>query len=184
MIDLESGRSRFWNEIGREGGIETGRERRPRPGGALLPVRVVLFGLAVPLLLRGKLEKLAAWLEGTTARTVRDEPRTAEEMARRVDFWLRAGWPLVRRGCLTRGITQLWFLRRSGFPVSLRFGIGEGAGENRDRLEGHCWLDLDGEPFAEKRDPRPLYTETWRIPREDHPRGAVFPLGQAADLSE
>jgi hypothetical protein len=163
MIGFESSRSSGWNEDRSER-----RQHRARPGGALLPLRVISFGLGVPFLLRGSLEKLAARLEGTTAKTaktVRDEPRTAEELARRVDVWLRAGWPLVRRGCLTRGITQLWFLRRAGFPVSLRFGIGDGVGKNAGRIEGHCWLVLDGEPFAEKRDPRPLYTETWRIPR-------------------
>ena len=160
MIGFESGRSGAWKD--------DRRERRMRPGGALLPLRVISFGLTVPFLLRGSLEKLAARLEGTTAKmakTIRYEPRTAEELARRVDVWLRAGWPLVRRGCLTRGITQLWFLRRAGFPVSLRFGIGDGVEKNAGRIEGHCWLVLDGEPFAEKQDPRPLYTETWRIPR-------------------
>jgi hypothetical protein len=153
MIGFESSGSSAWSE--------DRRERRARPGGALLPLRVMAFGLTVPCLLRGSLEKLAARLEGTSAKTgktLRYEPRTAEELARRVDVWLRAGWPLVRRGCLTRGITQLWFLRRAGFPVSLRFGLDSD-------LAGHCWLVLDGEPFAEKRDPRPLYTETWRIPR-------------------
>jgi hypothetical protein len=150
MIGLESARP--WAE----------KERRARPGGALLPLRVLLFGLAAPLLLRRRPERMAEWLETATADPVRYEPRTAEEMAHRVDVWLRAGWPLIRRGCLTRGAAQLYFLRRAGFPVSLRFGIGEVEG----RLDGHCWLVLDGEPFAEKRDPRSIYTETWRIPRD------------------
>jgi hypothetical protein len=146
---------------------------------SVLALRVMLYGLIVPLLVRGKLEKLADRLERSLAQTVRYEPRTAEEMARRIDRWLRAGWPLIRRGCLTRGITQLRFLRRAGFPASLCFGIGEIDG----RIEGHCWLVLEGEPFAERRDPRSLYTETWRIPRESRPQGAVFPLA-GADLQE
>jgi hypothetical protein len=163
MIGFEGRRSGVWDGRKVDARKESGRRRRP--GGALLPLRVISFALAVPFLLRGKLERLAARLEGATAKTVRYEPRTAEELARRVDVWLRAGWPLVRRGCLTRGLTQLWFLRRAGFPVSLRFGIGD-CGKNTDRIEGHCWLVLDGEPFAEKRDPRLFYTETWRIPQE------------------
>jgi hypothetical protein len=153
-----------------------GLESRPRPwsepsalrGGALLPLRAALFGLAVPLLLRRRLERLAGWLEAATAPRGGHTPQSgfglfaaAEEMAGRVDAGLRAAWPLVRRGCLTRGLTRLWFLRRAGFPVSLRFGIGEVDG----RLEGHCWLVLAGEPLAEPRDPRAVYTETWRIPR-------------------
>jgi Transglutaminase-like superfamily len=168
MLELEA-RSRPWSGIR--------RVHQQPPGGALLPLRAVLFGLAVPALLRLPLDRLAGWLEAAPAAPERPELRTAEPMVRRIDAALRAAWPLVRRGCLTRGLTQLWFLRRAGFPVSLRFGMGEIDG----RIEGHCWLVLDGEPLAEKRDPRPIYTETWRIPREKRLEGAVHPLGSLPD---
>lgn len=138
--------------------------------------RVVSFGLVVPLLLRWRLERLAAWLVAPAPPPLRQGIGTAEAaeaMARRIDFWLRAAWPLVRRGCLTRGLTRFYFLRRAGFPVALRFGLGEIDG----RLEGHCWVVLDGEPLLERRDPRALYTETWRIPLENRPQGTVVPLG-------
>jgi Transglutaminase-like superfamily len=136
------------------------------PGGRLLPVRVLLFGLTVPLLLRLKLESLALWMEPNSPPPPHGGRAEAEALVRRIDLWLRAGRPLVRSGCLTRGLTLYWFLRRAGFPVSLRFGIGE-MGETEDRLDGHCWLALEGEPLAERRDPRPLYTETWRIPSDN-----------------
>lgn len=126
--------------------------------GWLLPVRVLLFGLTVPLLLRRGPEKMARLLEPSVP-AWRTDPAAATALARRIDRWLRAGWPFIRRGCLTRGITQYRFLRRAGFDVSLRFGIGEVNG----KIEGHCWLVQDGRPFLEKRDPRPIYTEMWRI---------------------
>jgi hypothetical protein len=131
---------------------------------AFLPLRVLWFGLTAPLLLRRPPERLADRLETAAPRPV-PQPGLAREagaLVRRIDVWLRAGWPLIRRGCLTRGVTQLHFLRRAGFPVSLRFGMGEIDG----RVEGHCWLVLDGEPLGERRDPRAVYTEMWRIPRE------------------
>jgi hypothetical protein len=128
-------------------------------GGWLLPVRVLLFGLAVPLLLRRGPERMARLLEPSPPVQPMLDRAAAEALARRIDRWLRAGWPLVRRGCLTRGLTQYRFLRRAGFDVSLRFGLGEVNG----RFEGHCWLVQDGRPFLEKRDPRPIYTETWQI---------------------
>ncbi|HKH43926.1 MAG TPA: lasso peptide biosynthesis B2 protein [Thermoanaerobaculia bacterium] len=129
------------------------------PGGWLLPLRVLLFGLSVPFLVRRGPERMARLLEPAMPPRAAADPRAAEVLARRIDRWLRAGWPLVRRGCLTRGITQYRFLRRTGFDVSLRFGVGEVNG----RFEGHCWLVQDGRPFLEKRDPRPIYTEMWRI---------------------
>lgn len=129
----------------------------------LLPVRVLLFALWVPVLVRRGPERMAAALEPASAPPTLLEPRAVEALARRIDRWLRAGWPLVRRGCLTRGVVQYRFLRRAGADVSLRFGVGDVDG----RFEGHCWLVQEGSPFLEKRDPRPIYTEMWRI----EPRG-------------
>jgi hypothetical protein len=74
---------------------------------------------------------------------------------------LRVGRPLVRRGCLTRGITLYYFLRRAGADVRLCFGLG--AVDGGDGFDGHCWLVLAGEPYLEPRDPRPLYTEMYRF---------------------
>lgn len=125
----------------------------------MLPVRVLLFGLAVPFLLRRGPERTAKLLKAAAPGPPKADPAAAEALARRIDRWLRAGWPLVRRGCLTRGMTRYRFLRQAGFDVSLRFGMGEVDG----RFEGHCWLVHDGRPFLEKRDPRPIYTEMWRI---------------------
>lgn len=124
----------------------------------MFPARVVLFGLAVPFLLRGGPERMARLLEPSTPVQTVDHA-AAVALARRIDRWLRAGWPLIRRGCLTRGLTRYRFLRQAGFDVSLCFGIGEVDG----RFDGHCWLVQNGQPFLEKRDPRPIYTEMWRI---------------------
>jgi transglutaminase superfamily protein len=125
----------------------------------VVPVRVLLFGLSVPFLLRRGPERLARLLERSPPVQPATDPAAAEALARRIDRWLRAGWPLVRRGCLTRGVTRYRFLREAGFDVSLCFGIGKVNG----RFEGHCWLVQDGRPFLEKQDPRPIYTEMWRI---------------------
>lgn len=170
MLGFES---RVWNAAA------PSVSRSRTPGGWLLPARVLLFGLAVPLLLRLKLERLAAWIEPSSSSSPsprRGDRAAAEALTRRIDFWLRAGRPFVRSGCLPRGLTQYRFLRRAGFPVSLRFGIGE----LKDKLDGHCWLVLDGEPLAERRDPRPLYTETWRIPWEPEAGGPLHEMVETA----
>ena len=132
----------------------------PRIGGRLFALRVFLFAaLVAPLLLRRDLTWLAPWLEAAAAAPPHP-PEGIDEMVARIDRLLLAARPLVRSGCLTRGITLYYFLRRAGADVSLHFGMGEIDGS----FSGHCWIVRDGLPLAEKRDPRPLFAEMFRIP--------------------
>ena len=121
---------------------------------------LVAFAATVPLLMRLPLPRFAALLtrpaHGPTA------PATdVERLERMIALAPRVARPLVRQGCLTRGVTLFWFLRRAGLDVELRFGIDPGREESAD---GHCWLSLDGEPFLEKVDPRPRFAEVYRLP--------------------
>jgi hypothetical protein len=138
------------------------------PSGRLFALRVVLFAATVPLLLRRDLTRLGRRLEPAAPKALPPPPPPAEVLAlvERIDRLLSAFRPLVRSGCLTRGITLFYFLRRAGAPVSLHFGIGStGAmGEVDGGFSGHCWVVHDGLPLAEKRDPRPLFAEMFRIP--------------------
>jgi hypothetical protein len=97
------------------------------------------------------------------ARLHRAPPSQAEiqRLERLVALAPRVAHPLVRTGCLPRGVTLFWFLRRAGLDVELRFGVDP---EDRHAVDGHCWLALDGEPFLEKRDPRPRFAELYRVP--------------------
>lgn len=72
-----------------------------------------------------------------------------------------SGWPLIRRGCLSRGLTLFHLLRRSGMQdVSLAFGVGL----IEDALEGHCWLVRDRAPYLEARpDVTDRFREVWVI---------------------
>jgi transglutaminase superfamily protein len=130
--------------------------------------RVVLVAAAVPLLLRlVRVDRLGPWLEPRREPPAAD-PRDWGAMVRRLDRLRRAGRPLVRSGCLTRAITLYYFLRRAGAPATLHFGMGagiDGDGAPADGFAGHSWVELDGEPVAEPRDPRPLYAEMLRYPR-------------------
>ncbi len=127
------------------------------PGG----VSTVLFAAAVPLLLRWcALDRLHAVLEPRGPLPPAPTPAAVAALVTRVDRLLAAGRPLVRSGCLVRGLTLYRVLRRAGAEVSLRFGVGEMGG----RMAAHCWLVYQGEPLAEPRDPRPLFAQTWSIP--------------------
>ncbi|HYH45768.1 MAG TPA: lasso peptide biosynthesis B2 protein [Thermoanaerobaculia bacterium] len=130
--------------------------------------RVLAFAAVVPLLLRMKLPRLARWLEpapppspSAVPPAVPPDTAAVAALVGRIDRLLAAGRPLVRRGCLTRGLTLYHFLRRAGADVALCFGIGKQEGD----LAGHCWIEHEGAPLAERRDPRGLYVETYRISR-------------------
>lgn len=126
----------------------------------VLPARVVVFAALVPLLLRlRKLPDLPAWVEPRRRAPAPPAPAEVEALVRRIDEILVAGRPAVRTGCMVRGLTLYRFLRRAGAEVSLRFGVGMIRGE----FAAHCWIVYRGEPLEEPRDPRPLFTETWRI---------------------
>jgi hypothetical protein len=143
---------------------------------ALLPVRVLLFAALVPLLLRvRKLPDLPAWVEPRgKALPTPAEPEAVGALVRRIDSLLVAGRPVVRTGCMIRGLTLYRFLRRAGADVSLRFGVGKIRGE----FAAHCWIVYRGEPLEEPHDPRPLFTETWRI--EPAPSPAWGRAGEGA----
>jgi hypothetical protein len=112
------------------------------------------------MLMRFPLDRVARWI--TPSGDADPELSRAEvvELVRIVDGWLARSRPLVRPGCVTRGVTLYRFLRRAHAQVSLRFGIGTVNGA----IEGHCWIVYGGEPLCERRDPRDVFTETWAIP--------------------
>jgi len=130
----------------------------------LLPVRVVLFAALVPRLLRlCKLPRLPLWVEPRRRSLAPPKPEPGPEeiaaLTERIDEFRIAGRPAVRAACLVRGLTLYRFLRQAGADVSLRFGVGTIRGD----FAAHCWIVYCGEPLAETHDPRPLFTETWRI---------------------
>lgn len=124
--------------------------QRPAPSKiakAWLLLRVFAVAAAVPYLLRCKLERVAHVIEpGTPPTGV--EPLQISRIAAYVESAIRYGRPLVRKGCLTRGVTRYYFLRRAGLDVALYFGMGQLDGA----FVGHCWLVRDGQPFLERED--------------------------------
>jgi hypothetical protein len=144
---------RWWSPLVRRAALLRAVHRR---GDTLLFAHSLGFALVVPLLLRLPLPRVEALLE-RAARAGR--PGDADAVAATVLDMLQAGRPLVRRGCLTRGLTLYYFLRRAGVDVTLTFGMGHA--EGGDGFDGHCWLVRDGQPYLEARDPRGLYAEMY-----------------------
>ena len=84
---------------------------------AALFLRVLAFAAAVPYLLRLKLSTVARVIESEKNPSVLSEGRVGKIVAY-VERAIRHGRPLVRPGCLTRGVTRYYFLRRAGMDVA------------------------------------------------------------------
>ena len=127
-----------------------------------LLLRVFLFALTVPLLMRLRVDTLETLIERRRSALT---PRrgTVQQIVTCVDFVIRIGKPLIRPGCLTRGLTLCYFLRRAGADVKLRFGVADLG----DGIVGHCWLVKDGQPLSEVTDPRPVFAVAYEIPNTD-----------------
>lgn len=119
-------------------------------------LRMLSLAAVTPLLMRQRLPVVQAWL--TVAPPIAP---TAAEIARRLHCMtviMALGRPFIQPRCLTRGVTLYYFLRRAGLPVELHFGVQSAA-----TFTGHCWLVLDGQPFAEPCDPTAEFTTVYHL---------------------
>ena len=158
--------SGFWSKFTRR--LRAGREA-VRSDDRMLLVRIFLFASAVPLLMRMRPRTLARLL-GTSMKNVEAaSPERVARILRHFQLARRIGSPLVRTGCLTRGLTLYYVLRRAGVDVALCFGVARSAGE----FTGHCWLSQGGAPFLEDPDPRPLYAHVFSIPFDVPPSDTI-----------
>jgi hypothetical protein len=129
---------------------------------AALFLQIFAFAAAVPYLLRLKLSRVASFLELGGDPCVDHAPEDrVKKITAYVELAIQRGRPIVRSGCLTRGLTRYYFLRRVGMDITLCFGMGRLDNE----FMGHCWLIKGGEPFLEMEDPRHRYAEVYRISR-------------------
>jgi hypothetical protein len=136
-------------------------------GDVVLALRVLCFAAVVPAIMRRPLPRVEQLIAARRASGHAAAPEHVARVAALVLAVLQAGRPLVRRGCVTRGVTLYHFLREQGVDVQLCFGMGGAAGEDDvfgDGFDGHCWVVQAGAPLLEARDPRPRYTVLWTMP--------------------
>lgn len=142
----------WWSPLSRRLSVVRDVHRR---GDMPLFLETFCVALAVPLLMRLPLPRIEALLEWSAAGAAAGRRADPDALCAKVLEMLQTTQPIVRRGCLTRGVTLYYALRRAGVDVSLAFGMG--AASRGDGFDGHCWLVRDGEPYLERRDPRGEY---------------------------
>ena len=136
-------------------------------------LRALLFASTVPLQMRLRLPTLNRWLLRRFPEVDNTPPSSiaGQSVLRGVDAALEFGRPLVRPGCLSRGLTRYYFLRRARVAVVLCFGIRRRQGELVAE-PGHCWLEWGGEPYLELSDPRLSFVPIYQLPEGSVPAAA------------
>lgn len=76
--------------------------------------------------------------------------RRKEAIITCADFYVKYGAFLTGRKCFFRSYIMGQLLRKEGIPVVMNIGLSSRMNTRKSR--GHCWLTLDGQPFAETRD--------------------------------
>lgn len=124
-------------------------------------VAICAFAPLAPCVMRVPLPVLGRWLVRPVGRR-RVTAVPPARVAELVSLAQMVAHPLVRRGCITRGVSLLWLLRRQGLPVELAFGLGD---PTKDP-SGHCWLMLDDRPFLESPDSAAMFVEIHRFSQQ------------------
>jgi hypothetical protein len=143
------------------------------PGEWWLWLRVFLFAASIPPLLYLKFSTLTRLLQFRigASKLPAARPQQVESVLRCIESAMLVGRPLIRQSCLVRGLTRYYFLRRAGGDVRLCFGAASSHGELTS-APGHCWLEKDGRPFLEERDPRLSFVRIYTLPQPT-PAGAA-----------
>ena len=82
-----------------------------------------------------------------------------EELARAIDLLLSADFLMFKPICWKRAAVLHRYLSRNGTATRIIFGV---RGENDGKVDGHAWLEANGEPILENT--APDYVVTYSFP--------------------
>ncbi len=130
---------------------------------AWLLLRIAGLRMALPFLQRvHSLPDLMRFLD--TNPVPAPDPRTdPQRLIHLTQGLLRQNVGIFRDNCLTQSLLLFRFLRRNGYPAMIHFGISK----QGNKLAGHSWLELEGEPLAEKEDPTQAFKAIYSFPTCD-----------------
>ena len=81
-----------------------------------------------------------------------------DDLARAIDLLLSADFLMFRPVCWKRAAVLHRYLSRNGEPTRIIFGVRNESGE----VDGHAWLEADGQPILETTTPN--YVVTYSFP--------------------
>lgn len=129
-----------------------------------LLLRVIGLLTALRLLLPyTKMKTLLKWLSPSRIPSIADAHRL-EQTVRYTDALLRRLRVTLPAGkCIPRSLTLYYFVTRCGLPVHFHCGVRR-LGE---RLQGHAWLSLHGNPFLERGNSNGGFAVTFSFPTSE-----------------
>ena len=86
------------------------------------------------------------------------EALNRDDLARAIDLLLSADILMFRPVCWKRAAVLHRYLSRNGIPTRIIFGVRNESGE----VDGHAWLEADGQPILETTPPN--YVVTYSFP--------------------
>ena len=81
-----------------------------------------------------------------------------DDLARAIDQLLSADFLMFKPICWKRAAVLHRYLTRNGIPTRIIFGVRNESGE----VDGHAWLEADGQPILENTPPN--YVVTYSFP--------------------
>ncbi|MDT7807630.1 MAG: hypothetical protein QOJ70_1443 [Acidobacteriota bacterium] len=138
------------------------------PASALLAARMGAWVVALSLLVRVMPLPRALRLvapghallhDEVKARTVEEAERVEARLARLLDSVLAANFWVFTPTCWKRAPVLHRYLALSGIRTRILFGVRR---DGDEVLNGHAWLEADGEPLLEQTPPR--YKVTYSFP--------------------
>src|SRR5689334_11852118 len=94
---------------------------------------------------------------GNQNKTSRNE-KTEDELARAIDLLLSADVLMFKPICWKRAAVLHRYLSRNGIRTRIIFGVRNESG----KVDGHAWLEADGQPILETTPPN--YVVTYSFP--------------------
>jgi len=144
-------------------------------------IRIFLFLSILPLLL--KLLSVNSLMNLITPRKIKYYKKMStedlkEKVVKYTDYILGFNFLIYKQKCLKRSIVLYHFLRKAGFNVSICFGVRFNKDVSdtlsKERVEGHAWLEHNGEIYIEKnKEITETYKITYRYPGEN--KGSAHP---------
>lgn len=108
----------------------------------MLRAHVWLVATVIPLLVRAVPLKRLLRLLNPSPRRQPYRGLTCQQIIDIVSRRVRAPRNMRRRSCLRFGLTLFHFLRLSGYPAILHFGVLPKT--DSGRMQAHCWVSVPG----------------------------------------